>query len=270
MYRLLPLILILFSASSLAAGPSCTDLTVKDGDVVVLKGELFHAIHITLDDPLVMAPVVGSPKLWDVEGAVGTKHIFVQPTSTLPAGSSTTIAAITRSGEAYDILVKVVPKNSDLCVSLTRGGRFISDASALIVPEKTITESDLNRVVEEGENRAVDAIKRYQKEIFTNYSWAEYGTSTLTKNLVSSVYDNGRFTFIRLDDDKFSLPIIYGVIDGEKQLLEADYDPQTKLYKVAGLYQMLVVAYKAGGINVYRDGYNDRRSYANQQNGGDR
>jgi len=243
---------LLVSGPAMAAGvmPNCEVIHYRPNKVYVVTGRLFHWTHITLPGPLAMRPIVGNPDLWDVSGQVGLNHVYVKPNSELAPGNSTTLNIIVKGDKTYDFLLKRVRGPADYCVNVSDGDMLFGGGKAAVAPPVASGLFDN----EDATEKATRAVKRYQNNLFTAYRWSSYGSSSLTRHLVSSVYDDGRFTYIRLNRDAFGVPVVYGYVDGEKTLVEADYDSSLRMYKVAGLFQRMDVGFRKGGIHITRGG----------------
>jgi hypothetical protein len=59
--------------------------------------------------------------------------------------------------------------------------------------------------------------------------------------MIASVYDDGRFTYVRLSSDKKGLLSIFGEIDGKKEVLEFDYDSPSKTYTISGVFPKFIL-----------------------------
>ena len=83
------------------------------------------------------------------------------------------------------------------------------------------------------DRRIENALIKYRSMIYTRYEWKN-GTG-FRKGIVSDVYDDGRFTIIRMKKDNQGLMAVTAEIDGKKEMLE--YKPEgDNMYKIVGVY----------------------------------
>ena len=71
------------------------------------------------------------------------------------------------------------------------------------------------------------------------------------KELISDVYDDGRFTFIRFVGGNRGLLAVTAEIDGKKELIEYKKD-STDIYKICGIYPEFVLKYGKSKVNIKR------------------
>ncbi len=71
------------------------------------------------------------------------------------------------------------------------------------------------------------------------------------KELISDVYDDGRFTFIRFVAGNRGLLAVTAEIDGKKELIEYKKD-STDIYKICGIYPEFVLKYGKSKVNIKR------------------
>lgn len=259
-------LILLYTANANAAEQAqCSIVNHQPGKLTVLTTRMFHATHIQLPENLLTPPIVGNDDLWNVAGKPGSNHIFVQPNSETDQGQSTTLTAIGESNQAYSFLINRVSGHSEYCVTVRSSGAFYKEASPFSryqSPEQRTVNllSSENQSLKDSLSRTDDrvdvAIKKYQQSIYTNYSWRTFGNSKLTKGLVTSVLDDGRFTKIRLRGVPFGVPVFSAKIEGEEQIVEATFDSAFNTYEIAGLYTDLTMKFdKRSGIKIKRDDY---------------
>jgi len=259
------LLLFLASNAHAAKQAQCSIINHQPGKLTVLTTRMFHATHIQLPENLLTPPIVGNDDLWNVAGKPGSNHIFIQPNSETDQGQSTTLTAIGESNQAYSFLVNRVAGHSEYCITVRSSGAFYRENSPFSnyqspaerrASSLALENSNLKDQVNRTDDRVDVAIKKYQQSIYTNYSWRSFGRSSLTKGLVTSVLDDGRFTKIRLRGVPFGVPIFSAKIDGKEQIIEASFDSAFNTYTISGLYPQLIMKVdKRSGIKIKRDDF---------------
>lgn len=229
-----------------------------------LSAKLHHAVHIVLPEQLQGEPIVGNGVLWDVEGA--GQHLFVKPNSLEKEGYSTTVTAIGKSGNSYDFSLTRSASGVSSCVRIAEGG-LVSDSNRSALTRMQDPNTDYKalsgiwqkryqdlKVKQKGQqDKAVmEAVRKYRFHIYTRYDWSE-GSGFIGKNLISDVYDDGRFTYIRLASDNKGLLSLESELGGKKEIIEANFDDVTKMYRVAGIYPAFDLKYNKAKLRVTRD-----------------
>lgn len=102
------------------------------------------------------------------------------------------------------------------------------------------------------EQQARDRIKEFQSSISTRYKWA--GDNADDRYLVSAVYDDGRFTYVRVSTSAFGLPSLSGLLDGKDTIVQYDYDDLTGVYTIQGLFDRLRLKLGTHAVNIKREG----------------
>jgi len=259
------LLLITVGTANAAQQAQCSIVNHQSGKLTVLTSRMFHATHIQLPENLLTPPIVGNDDLWNVAGKPGSNHIFVQPNSEADQGQSTTLTAIGESNQAYTFLVNRVSGHSEYCVTVRSSGAFYSEPAPFANYQSpaerrannlAVENRSLRDQVDRTDDRVDVAIKKYQQSIYTNYSWRTIGRSKLTKGLVTSVLDDGRFTKIRLRGVPFGVPVFSAKIEGEEHIVEATFDSAFNTYTIAGLYTELTMKFdKRSGVRIKRDDF---------------
>ena len=258
------LVLIAFMFLTPAAYASdaggCKTINFKEGRVYVIKAALYKGTHITLPERLMLDPVPGNNALWNVEG--NGHHVMVQPNSSQPQGRETTLTLITEDSTSYDFILRRVSKDSDICVTIKKGASFFQGAKAggyktpkerkYIILEQQITElqSALHEEKTRTERTLDDTLRKYRSFIYTRYNWSK-GKGFKGENLISDVYDDGRFTFIRVVPDQRGVLAVSAEIDGEEEMIEYQLD-SGRIYKISGIYPKFTLQYGASMVTVTR------------------
>ena len=255
--RIFPLVVlgIVASQSVLASvsGKKCKTIHYQEGRVFSLKSKLHHATHVILPENMLGKPINGDIDLWNVEGQV--KHLFIQPNSNLKEGKTTTVTVIGQSNRSYDFVVTRVTSRADSCVTVSNSGQLLSNNRALstyISPNERQSQqlqgqvrqlqqqlSNSRRVSQE---KAEVALQKYRSYIYTRYVW-DQGSGFMGMDSISDVYDDGRFTYIRMKHDNKGLLSVSAEVDGTEEFVEFKFDDKNNIYKVPGIYPAFKLAY---------------------------
>ena len=235
----------------------------KEGSRYTNTGSLHLATHITFPVPKSADPVVGNSELWNIESA--GNHVFLKPHSTLDAGKTTTLTFIGQNNRSYEFLLKRVDQPQTTCFIIEDNGALLNGSwkdyqspeqqrfswlQAQMNTQKAISENTQKQIIIQQRK----ALKAYRKNIYTDYTW----TGKRSKNnvwhnkIINSVYDDSRWTYIRLNADNQGVMAIYGLLAKQQTLLESQYDASGKIYQVAGIYPELVLVYNRQQIRITR------------------
>ena len=259
---ILVLIAFMFLAPAAKANDSggCKTINFKQGRVYVIKAALYKGTHITLPERLMLDPIPGNNALWNVEG--NGHHVMVQPNSSQPQARETTLTLITEDNTSYNFLLRRVTQDPDICVTIKKGASFFQGAKEgsyktpnereNIILEQQIT--DLQNALEQEKTRteriADDLLRKYRSFIYTRYNWSK-GKGFKGENLISDVYDDGRFTFIRVVPDQRGVLAVTAQIDGKDEMIEYQLD-YGQIYKISGIYPKFTLKYGASIVTVTR------------------
>jgi len=255
-------ILLVFSFVSVgmaASEKNCKEIKWRKGKVYVIKGALYKSTHIILPEKLLQAPICAN-ELWTCDGKLN--HVLVMPNSAEKEGKETTMTLITETNESYDFILRRVDKNPDACVLVkTHPSYFSKEVSDYKTPEEKKSEllegkiRELNREIADKDllinKRVEDALRKYRSYIYTRYTWSK-GSGFMGSELISDVYDDGRFTFIRFTADNRGLLAVTAEIDGKKELIEYKKD-STDIYKICGIYPKFILKYGKSKITIKRE-----------------
>jgi type IV secretory pathway VirB9-like protein len=242
---------------------SCRTINWKKGDIIRLQAQPYKQIHVALPENGIDV-IMGDKELWALDWI--NNRIFLKPTSRSSEGRSTTISAIGQSGNAYEFVVNRVAENLEVahCVYIVAEAGLISRGAWAKPTEgeqqvATTLGREIANLREQNSNlqrQTSEGFKTYRKNLNSNYDWSGGGTFSRWNGAeVESVYDDGRFTYVRLKSDAEGLVSVSAEIDGKSQLLEYAYDAPSRTYQISGLFpkfllrageQSLTISRKAG------------------------
>ena len=239
---------------------ACKTIKFKPDRIYLINSALYKGTHIRIPDRLMLDPIPGNNALWNVEG--NGHHVMVQPNSSEPQGRETTLTLITENNTSYNLVLRRVTKNHDTCVIIEKEGEFFKGAKedgykTLPERENVFLQKqilDLQGTLAEEKKRTSrtidDVLKKYRSFVYTRYSWKK-GNGFKGTNLVSDVYDDGRFTFIRVVPDQRGVLSVSAEIDDEKELIDYELDSD-QIYKISGIYPIFTLKYGASEVTVTR------------------
>jgi type IV secretory pathway VirB9-like protein len=192
--------------------------------------------------------IIGNDELWDKDHKLN--HVFIKPNSAKNEGETTTMTVVGESNTSYEFVLKRAPAlQVRPCITVANSGVMMNNQSwessrnkdKLVMQGMALQlEEKKKQVVSQHQN----ALDKYRGSIFTNYEWdGKSGGGWFGKGYVSDVYDDGRWTYVRVKDDSKAVMAIYGELDRKKDRLEFDYDANTRIYRVSGIYKKLILAY---------------------------
>ena len=239
---------------------SCRNINWKKGDIVRLQAQPYKQVHVTLPEAG-MDVIMGDKELWALDWI--NNQLFIKPMSRSSEGRSTTISAIGQSGNAYEFVVDRVVDNIEIshCVYVNADAGVISrdswsrpdrmaDSNAMLTREvANLREQNSDLARQSREN-----IKSYRKKLNSLYSWTTGIFNRWSGGEVESVYDDGRFTYVRMKEDSQSLVSIMGDIDGKAQLLEYSYDAPSRTYQISGIFPKFALRNGEQSLAIERKG----------------
>jgi type IV secretory pathway VirB9-like protein len=224
---------------------------------------MYQGTHITLPDRLMLNPVAGDGALWTVEG--NGHHIMVQPNSAEPEGRESTLTLIDQSNTSYHFKLRRVSNNPDTCVTVKKAEKFFKKAqgqggrnyqtpkereqAALKIKIEQLQQA-LKEEKQQSEKRIDDILKKYRSFIYTRYKWTE-GMGFKGSKLVTDVYDDGRFTFIRVVPDQRGVLAVSAKIDGKQEMIQYNLDSDS-IYKISGIYPEFNLQYGKSKVKITR------------------
>lgn len=222
--------------------------------VYTIKGGLNMATHLVFPEPA-LDVIVGNKTLWTEEHQAN--HVFIKPNTNNEEGRQTTLTYIGQSNTSYEfILQRVADDSITPCVIVTRQGSLLNDAAwnnfqnrdqqllKLLVEQFA---QQKQQIIAQQQN----ALDKYRGSIYTGYKWYSSGY-WFGSSFVSDVYDDGRWTYIRVSNDKKGVMAIYGVIGGKKSLLQFSYDANTLMYRLSGIFPQIILAYGKDTVTINR------------------
>lgn len=249
----------------------CKEISWMPDNVYVVRSQLHVASHIILPEPMQGKPVAGNATLWAVNGE--NVHLFIKPkTKDVTEGTQTSVSVISSDNTSFDFFVERVASAPDICI------KIVKDATSQLgdgLPQgwKTPQQQDAERLAEQlkaahqtaaqyrkqintvkqsSQQQLLNTLAEYRMHIYTGYSWEDGGTSFFGESFISDVYDDGRFTFIRVTHDNKAILQISATIDGKEEMIEYAYDEDKKIYTIAGIFPAFVLRYDESEIDVKR------------------
>jgi type IV secretory pathway VirB9-like protein len=255
---LISLLLVCMAATAAAAADSkCKTINYKQGGVYTIKAALHKGTHIQLPERLMFPPQAGDSDLWTIEG--NGHHVMVQPNSAEFQGAKTNLTLITESNTAYHFELQRVPFNEAYsCVVIEGAAKFFESTNSQSGPDgqyRTPTEQAQlelqNKVLElqqaltrertVSSERIDDVVAKYRSMIYTRYKWSG-GSGFKGTDLVTDVWDDGRFTYIRVHADHRGMLAAKAQIDGKEEMIE--YKPDSDyVYKISGIFPQFELLY---------------------------
>lgn len=262
---LLAVTVALFSTGNVAHAAQCKFENWKPGKVIIINSAVGLGTRIQLPSPLTSDPVNSNQDLWNVEGAA--QQIVAKPNSQQPEGSATMIYAFTVDGSAIDIEARRVSQSENTpCVIINAGNRYMTSnvanglqsvqagqmqAGAMQAQQNQMLQNQLREERENSQHSVVQALNRYRYHIYTRYTW-DKGEGFVGKDVISDVYDDGRFTYIRLSRTNRGLLSVEGDVGGKNAILPVKFDETTGIYQVTGIYPKFTMKLDDVKINVSR------------------
>ena len=254
--KVLIALLMAISTGVHAEGEQCRLVNHEQHKFIRIKSRLHHGTHIELPEILVARPVTGNRDLWDVEGE--NRHIFVKPNDAeTKEGGSTTVTAVSQSNRAYHFLVERSDGEFDLCVVITHDGEFLPEGAfsgftrradeqtAFYREQVDALQLRLDEEQQTAGDRVSAALDEYRMQLFTGYDW-KGGRRPYGKDLVSDVYDDGRFTYIRVRHNLDGAMSLFAGNNGREQFIEYRYDDTRRIYIVTGIFNRIYMKADAG------------------------
>lgn len=243
---------LLVAAGVSAQAASCRVIHWKPDSVLQINSALYLGTRVELPaDNLI--PPVSSSELWNAEGAAN--QVMIKPNSDTTQGKSGIIRIWTTDGSSYDIVAnRASDSQNDVCVKIVADGMFftpgardalnsqssnIARGAAASGQQVQMLQQQLVRQQQESKaqtQKAVyEALRRFRYHVYTGYTWNQ-GKGFEAKGLVTDVYDDGRFTYIRLDKPNRGLMSVETVVGGKTAVVPTKYDDAYGMYVISGIY----------------------------------
>ena len=118
-------------------------------------------------------------------------------------------------------------------------------------------EAKREKDLKAAENQGREALKQYRKEVFTGYQWTNAKGFFAEgagdgKGVIDSVYDDGRFTHVRLTRANRGLMSVEADLDGKTEMLEYSYDAPTKVYTISGIFPKFIMKTGESSVTISR------------------
>lgn len=270
------LLCALTSTSTLAK--VCKPIPHNQGEIISVQSAKYLGGRVQLPANLIAKPTVSNPHLWDVDGIVGSNQILIKPNSTTPEGKSTMIFAFTDDGQVYDILAsRVKAEKNQPCLMVNGRNQFSADQHKAIstfalkarepsIPASVaLSSAELERVKLElktvkthmkadKDKSIIEALRKYRYRIYTRYEWDE-GDGFVGQYVISDVYDDGQFTYIRLSNPNRGILSVETQIGGKAAIAPMKYDDAYGMYKITGIYPKLRLRLDDVNVNVTRSDF---------------
>lgn len=249
----------------------CKEISWTPNNVYTVRSQLHVATHIILPEPMQGQPVAGNATLWAVNGE--NVHLFIKPkTKDEAEGNHTSVSVISSNNTSFDFFIQRVTSQPDMCI------KIVKDATSQfgegrqqgwMTPQQQDAEQlagqlsaahhtaatyqqQIVTVKQEAQQQLLRTLADYRMHIYTGYTWDEGGSSFFGGKYISDVYDDGRFTFIRVTHDNKGVLQMSATIDGQEEMIEYAYDASRKIYTISGIYPGFVMRYDEWEIDVKR------------------
>ncbi|MDU8539829.1 TrbG/VirB9 family P-type conjugative transfer protein [Pseudomonas syringae pv. actinidiae] len=243
---------MLFAAGVSAQAASCRVIHWKPDAVLTINSAMYLGTRIELPaDNLI--PPKSSSELWDAEGAAN--QVLIKPNSDTEQGKTGVVRIWTTDGSSYDVVTnRASNAQNDVCVKIVSDGMFftpgardalngqssnLARGAAASGEQVQALQQQLMRQKQESQaqtQKAVyEALRRFRYHVYTGYTWNQ-GKGFEAEGLVTDVYDDGRFTYIRLDKPNRGLMSVETVVGGKTAVVPTKYDDAYGMYVISGIY----------------------------------
>ncbi|TDN48069.1 TrbG/VirB9 family P-type conjugative transfer protein [Scandinavium goeteborgense] len=257
---------LLTSVLSVSAyAEQCKVVNWKPNLVLTVHSALYLGTRVQLPEgtQIVTAKPKNSNNLWDVDGAAN--QVLIRPTSAEAGGSRTMATVFLTNGQALDIEgVRVDASHNQPCVVIQGSGggilssadrQAISSYSSSGIANASALRSQMNEMrlnAASGKREAVyDALRKYRYHIYTRYNWST-GKGFAGKNIISDVYDDGRFTYIRLSNPNRGLLAVQAEVGGKPAVVPTKYDDAYAIYQLTGIYPRFTMTLDGVSLEIER------------------
>ena len=272
--RLLVILLLILPVVSTAANypTSCRIVEWNSDTIIRVNSAVNHGTRIQFPSDLKREPTSSNPEMWKTNGEMN--QVLLKPTSKTKYGASAVVRVFTKAGYAYDVHVnRTNHAEQDICVKVVHAvDRFATvndelSAMAFVGPQTQQALmyqnmqhqnqlSEQQRVSDDRVRKAVvESLRRYRYHIYTRYNWPEKET------VISDVYDDGRFTYIRLNRSNAGLMSVESKLGGKTEVVEADYDDSYGMYQIVGIYPEFTMILNNNRIEINRRDFLSRGEF---------
>jgi type IV secretory pathway VirB9-like protein len=260
-------VLMMVAATSQAA--NCRVIHWKPDTVVQINSAINLGTRVELPADNITDPVRSSD-LWNAEGAAN--QVMIKPNSREEEGKMAVVRAWTADGNAYDIVANRVDDASrnDVCVKVTVDGMFFTPGARAALGQQSSMMAQgavaanaqvmqlqqqltqVRRQAEDDKRKAVmEALRRFRYHVYTRYSW-DQGKGFAAQGIISDVYDDGRFTYIRLHQPNRGLLSVETEVGEKNAIVPTKYDDAYGMYVVSGIYPKFTLKVDDAQINIAR------------------
>ncbi|ERK05598.1 hypothetical protein L580_3308 [Serratia fonticola AU-P3(3)] len=248
-----------------AEAAQCRIVNWKENMVLKVNSALYLGTRVQLPEgtQIVTAEPKNSNLLWDVDGAAN--QVLIRPTSAEKGGEKTMATVFLTNGQALDIEATRVPSAQNMACVVIRGGRgeilsradrsVMNSASSVGRADAGEMRRQLNemRLNADSDKRTavMEALRKYRYHIFTRYNWST-GKGFAGKNIISDVYDDGRFTYIRLSNPNRGLMAVHAEVGGKKAIVPTKYDDAYAIYSMSGIYPKFTLTLDGVELEIKR------------------
>ncbi|WP_263147661.1 TrbG/VirB9 family P-type conjugative transfer protein [Pseudomonas sp. RIT-PI-AD] len=252
-----------------AQASTCRVIHWKSDSVIQINSALNLGTRVELPADNITDPV-GSSDLWNAEGAAN--QVMIKPNSREEQGKKAVIRAWTADGNAYDIVANRVEDSAqnDVCVKVVADGMFFSSGARTALGQQSSLTTQgtaaanaqvaamqqqlqqLRRDAEDERRKAVmEALRRFRYHVYTRYSW-DQGKGFAAQGLISDVYDDGRFTYIRLFQPNRGLLSVETEVGEKNATVPTKYDDAYGMYVISGIYPKFTLRVDDAKISIAR------------------
>lgn len=252
----------------------CKQIGHSDGKTHQFDAMINAYTHIELPENVMKGtkPLVGNKDLWTSDHA--GPHLYIKPTSNLKPGATTSLSAVGESGKSYDFKIRRKDNLDNTCFKLTDGVLFTEDQRHALTKRTDNTPMELanlwkdkymqqrREASEEAQEAVLEALRRYRYQIYTRYDWkksksrpghGKRGTKGfIGTDLVADVYDDGRFTYIRVYTQNRGIMMVEATLEGQTEIIEAKYDTLNKMYTISGIFPEFTLKYGESKVKITR------------------
>ena len=251
-------------APTVADAADCRVVHWRPGEVIDVRASIGQGSRIQFPSDLIGKPQPGNQDLWLVDSAA--TQMIVAPKNPFPQGERTNIHPMTTDGNVFDITLIRAPLNKqDECVLISMDGPTFSPdmrqqmARAVSSQNSNIAIQDLAEQIQslkskaesERQSSVMDALRRYRYHIYTRYKWSP-GKGWGSKYSISDIYDDGRFTYIRMASPDSPTLSVETVVGNKKAIVPTTYDATYGIYVVTGIYPTFILRRDDEKITISR------------------
>ena len=239
----------------------CKTIKWKKNYMFSVRAALYAGTHIMMpENVMVGQDPICTNALWEVSAAFN--HVVVQPTSNEIEGSKATLTVIDENNVSYHFNLTRVDSDPDSCVIVEKPQKYLNQRAMSRYQKPSEMENlqlarkigDLKSQLAECESSVKedteDALKKYRTYMYTRYKWSR-GMGFMGKELVSDVYDDGRFTYVRVVPNNRGELAFTAKIDGKKEMIEYKVDSEN-LYRINGIYERFILKYGKSKVTIKR------------------